>query len=88
MNTSTASHPLAALAISENGFIFDPRTGHSFTTNATGLHIVNQVRSGLSEADVLHSFEAAYEACPNLKTDVHDFIGQLRNFGWLAEEQK
>jgi hypothetical protein len=88
MNTSTASHPLSALAISENGFIFDPRTGHSFTTNASGLHIVNQIRTGSSETEVVQSLAEAYEMSPNLGADVREFIGQLREFGWLPEESK
>lgn len=40
---------LAALAVSGSGFAFDPRTGQSFTLNATAL----QVLGGLSAGDPL-----------------------------------
>ena len=38
------------LAISETGFIFDPSTGNSYTTNETGLQILNALRKGETPA--------------------------------------
>ncbi len=31
---------LKQLAVSENGFVFDPYTGHTFTLNATGIAVL------------------------------------------------
>ena len=43
---------LNSLAISDNGFIFKPSTGESFTTNELGLLIINLLKDGKS-ADII-----------------------------------
>jgi hypothetical protein len=45
---------LAVLAVSESGFIFDPVTGHSYTANATGLRILELLKTG-KEPDEIRS---------------------------------
>lgn len=37
---------LAALAISESGFAFDPRTGQSYTLNGTAREVLDHLRRG------------------------------------------
>ena len=43
---------LNSLAISDNGFIFKPSTGESFTTNELGLIILNLLKEGKSADEI------------------------------------
>jgi hypothetical protein len=44
---------LNSLAISDNGFIFKPSTGESFTTNEIGLMIINLLKEGKSTDGII-----------------------------------
>jgi hypothetical protein len=72
---------LSVLAISESGFIFDPTTGHSYTANATGLKILELLKSGKEPDEIkdalLEEFEAAED---DLSVDVNDFIENLKKY--------
>lgn len=46
---------LNSLAISDNGFIFKPSTGESFTTNELGLFIINLLRANKSGEDIINA---------------------------------
>ncbi|MBF0154906.1 MAG: PqqD family protein [Magnetococcales bacterium] len=45
---------LGDLAVSPNGFAFDPRSGQSFTLNATGLIALEMLQSGASLEETAH----------------------------------
>jgi hypothetical protein len=75
---------LAALAISDSGFIFDPVTGHSFTSNETGISIINHLKQGLSVDEVVDELLEIYDVDENqLEVDVLDFIQNLKNYNLL-----
>lgn len=67
------------LAISDNGFVFDPVTGHSFTVNATGLDLLRLMARGESvEAMVSHLIEA-WDVDPHMaERDLLEFAAELR----------
>lgn len=44
---------LNSLAISDNGFIFKPSTGESYTTNELGLMIINLLKQGKSTDEII-----------------------------------
>jgi hypothetical protein len=70
---------LRRLAISESGFVFDPVSGHSFTTNDTGLAILRLLQKEQSIDPVLTTLEQDFEVAPrDLERDVLEFIGMLR----------
>jgi len=72
---------LAVLAVSESGFIFDPVTGHSYTANATGLRILELLKSGKNEegikAALLDEFDATED---EVSVDINDFIENLKKY--------
>ena len=35
-----------SIALSDSGFVFDPSSGDSFSTNPIGLEIINQLKEG------------------------------------------
>ena len=74
-----------SIAISENGFVFDPVTGQSYNLNATGLEILRMVVSGRGEDEVVNHFVAEYDITKSqIESDLADFRELLIRFE-LAE---
>jgi hypothetical protein len=72
---------LSTLAISDSGFIFDPTTGHSFTTNSVGIAILELLKQGMENQEIIDELSDEYEVSENeLEIDVMDFIHNLKNF--------
>jgi hypothetical protein len=71
--------PLAMLAISDTGFVFDPRTGHSYTVNSTGLALLRALKQGLSISAAQAEVEHAFECAGNIAGDVNRFVNALAN---------
>jgi len=75
---------LARLAINDEGFIFDPVTGNSFTTNRVGLWILKQLKEGKEPMQIWQEMTARFEVDPETaERDLTDFIGQLRTYKLL-----
>lgn len=75
---------LARLAISPQGFVFDPVTGGTFTLNGTGRAIVEAVRDGSSLDEVVRIIATDFEATgADLERDVLEFVRVLREAGLL-----
>jgi PqqD family protein of HPr-rel-A system len=72
------------LAISETGFVFDPRSGATFTVNPTGLLVLNALREGASPDSIAGALKARFEgAGDEVREDVGDFLHLLRQSGLL-----
>jgi len=72
---------LAVLAVSESGFIFDPVTGHSYTANATGLRILELLKSGKNEEEIKAALMDEFEATEDeVSVDISDFIENLKKY--------
>ena len=70
---------LAHLTIHDDGFIFDPSIGESFTANATGLTILRALKDGRSAPDIVRELREQFEHTPpDAERDVADFIEHLR----------
>jgi PqqD family protein of HPr-rel-A system len=79
-----SQHALRELAISDSGFVFDPRSGATFTLNATGLAIVLALRDGLPiDALATRVRERFAETPESLDDDVMDFVRALEHHGIL-----
>ena len=75
---------LKHLAISEEGFIFDPATGSSFTTNDTGLFIINALKEGKGEVEIIKLLTENFDVNEeDASRDLIDFIEQLRYYGLI-----
>lgn len=70
---------LQQYAISANGLIFDPETGSIFTTNQTGLRIMQLLKEGFEPEQIRERLAAEYElpAAAVFDKDLNDFINQL-----------
>ncbi len=73
---------LARLAVSDEGFIFDPVNGDSFLTNPAGVFILRKLRDGALEGAIAEALESEFEvAGPDASRDVSDFLSQLKSLG-------
>ena len=82
MNSSGTMTKLKDLAVSETGFVFDPHTGATFTTNACGVVILRGLQEGKSRPELLARLEAAFEIGEtDLHRDLDEFIQILRDNG-------
>lgn len=79
---------LADLAISASGFVFDPYTGTSFTVNATGMRVLEALKSGAPTREALMKdltdhFDVHGE---DVQRDLDEFIALLRRFDLLPRD--
>ncbi len=70
---------LNSLAISDNGFIFKPATGESFTTNEMGLFIINLLKEGKSGDEIINAITEDFEI-DNVTAgrDLYEFLDFLK----------
>lgn len=70
---------LNSLAISDNGFIFKPATGESFTTNELGLFIINLLKEGKSGDEIINAITDDFEI-DNVTAgrDLYEFLDFLK----------
>lgn len=68
------------LAISENGFVFNPSTGDSFSVNELGTIIINEIRAGKSKSEIIDTIHEEFEAeKKTIEKDLHDYLEVLSN---------
>jgi hypothetical protein len=75
---------LRSLALSDTGFIFDPRTGHSYSTNATGLAVLTALKHGLAPAAIVEHLDLEFDGGVGIEDDVAQFVELLRELGLVA----
>ena len=79
---------LNRLAINDEGFIFDPETGSSFTVNQTGLFILKLLKEGKSQEEIVEALTQEFDVSrEEAARDLIDFLEQLRLNGLLREEE-
>ncbi len=82
MNTERLSN----LAISDTGFIFDPATGQSYSTNAVGIDIIHHLKSGKDPQQILDVMMETYDhevSGNDLEGDIADFMNELKNYSLI-----
>lgn len=72
------------VATSENGFIFNPATGDSFTSNNIGSEIIEAMKRGESEQEIKSAIMEKYEVtAEQLNRDWEDWMLQLKEANLL-----
>jgi PqqD family protein of HPr-rel-A system len=72
---------LNQLAINDEGFVFDPSTGESFTLNPTGLAILKAMKEQKTSREIAEELQEHFESPPeDIERDVIDFIAHLRTY--------
>lgn len=68
------------IAISETGFLFNPLTGDSFSTNTVGLDVIQLLKDGKSEQQITTFITEKYAVdASEFEKDWEDFRLQLRD---------
>jgi hypothetical protein len=66
------------IAISDSGFVFDPATGNSFTTNTVGLEVIKFLKEGKALREIENHFLTEYDSDPaTIQRDLNDFVNVL-----------
>lgn len=69
------------IAVSDNGFVFNPASGESFSVNPVGLEMLNLLRKGLTNEKVIEEIEAKYQVDSSmLERDLNDFIEMIKQY--------
>ena len=68
------------IATSEEGFIFNPGTGDSFTTNEIGTEIISLLKDEKTQQMIIDIICAKYDVDQNLfEKDLDDYLSQLKD---------
>jgi hypothetical protein len=78
---------LDMLAVSETGFVFDPRTGHSYTVNATGLAVLSELKRGEPLSTSLQRLQSQFDCPPTVAADLVAFVEALNNYDLIGRNK-
>ena len=74
------------IAPSDTGFIFNPGSGDSFSSNTIGSEILSFFKEDKSQQEIIELICAKYDVEKNLlEKDLDDFFSQLRDYNLLEE---
>lgn len=66
------------IALSDSGFVFDPSTGDSFSTNPIGLEIIQMLKEGKTDDDIKQHIVKNYMTDDaSFEKDYYDFVNTL-----------
>ncbi len=78
---------LQNLALSESGFLFDTRTGVSYSLSPTGTHALQALIAGCPADALPQRMCDRYEVQPEVaRRDIERFLFRLRDMGLLPNE--
>jgi Coenzyme PQQ synthesis protein D (PqqD) len=76
---------LTHLAVSREGFAFDPTTGESYTMNPTAAQAMAVLAGGGSAGMAAAALAKDYEIpLAEAERDIADFVSRLKQFGLLV----
>lgn len=74
------------VATSDEGFVFNPSTGDSFSTNEIGVLILSLLKSGKNESEIMDDLCEKYDITRDLlEKDLNDYFAQLKDFAIIEE---
>ena len=72
------------IAVSDEGFLFNPTTGDSFSTNGTGALIVKLLKQDKSVSEIIDALCESYDADRILvERDLEEFTSLLKEYSLL-----
>ncbi|HTA27008.1 MAG TPA: PqqD family protein [Bacteroidia bacterium] len=77
------------LALSDSGFVFDPSTGDSFSTNPIGLEIIRMLKEGKTADDIKSQIIKTYMTDDvSFEKDYYDFVNMLSKHNLVEGVEK
>ena len=78
-----------SIAINDNGFLFDPNTGDSYTTNPVAKEIIFMMKQNLSNDEIQSRIAERYDVDEiTLEKNLIDFMAMLRYYNLCEESGK
>ena len=77
------------IALSDTGFVFNPSSGDSFSTNPIGIEIIKMFKEGKSAEEIKSQILRTYmtdEA--TIEKDLYDFINMLTKLNLIEANEK
>lgn len=69
------------IALSDSGFLFNPTTGDSYSTNPIGQEIIRLIQQGKSEMEITNHLLKEYMVDhDSVEKDLYDFRQMLNNY--------
>jgi hypothetical protein len=69
------------IAVSDSGFIFNPGTGDSFSTNPIGIKIVNMLKEQHEDSEIIKAIMNDYNVDEaTFEIDLQDFMNMLKTY--------
>ena len=79
------TNPVSKLAVNDQGFIFDPNTGQSYTANAQGRLIIKALDNDLPAEAILDQILELFQvSSQEAERDLEEFMDQLRCLGLVT----
>jgi hypothetical protein len=73
---------LKHLALSDNGFLFDTISGHTYTLNKVGISILRELMAGSGRDAVIAALTERYDVTAEAASrDVDEFFIRLKDIG-------
>jgi hypothetical protein len=74
------------IAVSETGFIFNPATGDSFSTNPVGQDVIRWLKEGKSRPEIASALTEKYAVdTTTADKDLGDFFQMLHTYQLLKD---
>ncbi|HCT29697.1 MAG TPA: HPr-rel-A system PqqD family protein [Bacteroidales bacterium] len=74
------------IALSDNGFVFNPASGDSFTLNNTGKEVLLLIKEGKAIEEISNLMLEKYDVDPiTLERYLVDFLNDLRSNNLIEE---
>ncbi len=74
------------IAVSENGFVFDPSTGDTYTLNDTALEIIELLKSGKNHNEIVTVLMGKYESeKPLIERYLLEFFEEMKSFNLIEK---
>ncbi|MBX7224719.1 MAG: PqqD family protein [Chitinophagales bacterium] len=69
------------IAISDSGFIFNPTSGDSFSTNHIGMKVIHFLKEGQTPDHIITSITEEFDVeAQVVEKDLQDFFQMLENY--------
>lgn len=75
------------ITINESGFVFDSKTGDSYSLNTTATEIINLIKLERSEAEIKAYFLAKYDVVENIfERHLDDYFQMLNHYHLIVND--
>jgi len=77
------------IALSDSGFVFDPSSGDSFSTNPIGLEIIKMLKEGKATQEIKTSIVKKYMIDEvSFEKNLYDFVEMLGKLKLTEDAEK